>query len=171
MVDCFYMFLPRHLTFKYFWFLLVIYFLLSQVQLSKGQEVDLVPCCLPNTAKRNNHWKGLYGRLDWNGNFLTCVTDPQPMGKVGKCFHPEQDRIITVRECARSQVSLYEVPFLNIFYCFESNWETYLQALDVLQWFANYLMKQNTLWHLQDYSVYNTYLWLLTFKLFFFLWM
>uniref|UniRef100_A0A0A9F2D1 DNA (cytosine-5-)-methyltransferase n=1 Tax=Arundo donax TaxID=35708 RepID=A0A0A9F2D1_ARUDO len=25
------------------------------------------------------------------------------MGKVGMCFHPEQDRIITVRECARSQ--------------------------------------------------------------------
>jgi DNA (cytosine-5)-methyltransferase 1 len=25
------------------------------------------------------------------------------MGKVGMCFHPDQDRIITVRECARSQ--------------------------------------------------------------------
>ncbi|RWW32853.1 hypothetical protein GW17_00002444 [Ensete ventricosum] len=25
------------------------------------------------------------------------------MGKVGMCFHPEQDRILTVRECARSQ--------------------------------------------------------------------
>jgi DNA (cytosine-5)-methyltransferase 1 len=67
--------------------------------------VDLIPWCLPNTAKRHNQWKGLYGRLDWEGNFPTSVTDPQPMGKVGMCFHPDQDRIITVRECARSQVS------------------------------------------------------------------
>jgi site-specific DNA-cytosine methylase len=25
------------------------------------------------------------------------------MGKVGQVFHPEQDRIVSVRECARSQ--------------------------------------------------------------------
>ncbi|XP_047086199.1 DNA (cytosine-5)-methyltransferase 1A-like [Lolium rigidum] len=75
----------------------------EKVKLSKGQLVDLIPWCLPNTAKRNNQWKGLYGRLDWEGNFPTSVTDPQPMGKVGMCFHPDQDRIITVRECARSQ--------------------------------------------------------------------
>ncbi|KAK1564400.1 hypothetical protein Q3G72_002431 [Acer saccharum] len=47
--------------------------------------------------------KGLFGRLDWEGNFPTSITDPQPMGKVGMCFHPDQDRIITVRECTRSQ--------------------------------------------------------------------
>ncbi|KAL5199097.1 hypothetical protein ABZP36_002609 [Zizania latifolia] len=75
----------------------------AQVKLSSGQLVDLIPWCLPNTAKRHNQWKGLYGRLDWEGNFPTSVTDTQPMGKVGTCFHPEQDRIITVRECARSQ--------------------------------------------------------------------
>lgn len=63
-----------------------------------------MPWCLPNTADRHNEWKGLFGRLDWNGNFPTSVTDPQPMGKVGMCFHPNQDRIVTVRECARSQV-------------------------------------------------------------------
>jgi hypothetical protein len=40
------------------------------------------------------------GKLDWEGNFPTSVTDPHPMGKVGMCFH---DRIITVRECARYQ--------------------------------------------------------------------
>ena len=78
--------------------------LCSQVKLANGQMADLIPWCLPNTAKRHNQWKGLYGRLDWEGNFPTSVTDPQPMGKVGMCFHPEQDRIITVRECARSQV-------------------------------------------------------------------
>lgn len=78
----------------------------KQVKLSSGQVVDLIPWCLPNTAKRHNQWKGLFGRLDWEGNFPTSITDPQPMGKVGMCFHPDQDRIVTVRECARSQVSL-----------------------------------------------------------------
>jgi DNA (cytosine-5)-methyltransferase 1 len=77
-----------------------------QIKLSNGQLVDLIPWCLPNTAKRHNQWKGLFGRLDWQGNFPTSITDPQPMGKVGMCFHPDQDRILTVRECARSQVSL-----------------------------------------------------------------
>ncbi|GFY94673.1 DNA methyltransferase 2 [Actinidia rufa] len=75
----------------------------EKVHLSTGQVVDLIPWCLPNTAKRHNQWKGLFGRLDWEGNFPTSVTDPQPMGKVGMCFHPEQDRIITVREYAQSQ--------------------------------------------------------------------
>ncbi|XP_051145037.1 DNA (cytosine-5)-methyltransferase 1B-like [Andrographis paniculata] len=75
----------------------------EKVKLSNGQMADLIPWCLPNTAKRHNQWKGLFGRLDWEGNFPTSITDPQPMGKVGMCFHPEQDRIVTVRECARSQ--------------------------------------------------------------------
>ncbi|XP_009627548.1 DNA (cytosine-5)-methyltransferase 1B [Nicotiana tomentosiformis] len=75
----------------------------EKVKLCNGQLVDLIPWCLPNTAKRHNQWKGLFGRLDWDGNFPTSITDPQPMGKVGMCFHPDQDRIVTVRECARSQ--------------------------------------------------------------------
>ncbi|KAK6143798.1 hypothetical protein DH2020_024146 [Rehmannia glutinosa] len=75
----------------------------DHVKLSTGQVADLIPWCLPNTAKRHNQWKGLFGRLDWEGNFPTSITDPQPMGKVGMCFHPQQDRIVTVRECARSQ--------------------------------------------------------------------
>ena len=67
----------------------------------KGQP--LVPWCLPNTADRHNGWRGLFGRLDWQGHFPTSTTDPQPMGKVGQVFHPEQDRIVSVRECARAQ--------------------------------------------------------------------
>ncbi|KAK9839548.1 hypothetical protein WJX84_003539, partial [Apatococcus fuscideae] len=67
----------------------------------KGQL--LVPWCLPNTADRHNGWRGLFGRLDWRGHFPTSVTDPQPMGKVGQVFHPDQDRIVSVRECARAQ--------------------------------------------------------------------
>jgi DNA (cytosine-5)-methyltransferase 1 len=67
----------------------------------QGQK--LVPWCLPNTAERHNGWRGLYGRLNWAGHFPTSVTDPNPMGKVGQVFHPEQDRIVSVRECARAQ--------------------------------------------------------------------
>ena len=73
-----------------------------EVRVLQGQP--LVPWCLPNTADRHNGWRGLFGRLDYNGHFPTSVTDPQPMGKVGQVFHPEQDRIVSVRECARAQV-------------------------------------------------------------------
>ena len=68
------------------------------------QGQPLVPWCLPNTADRHNGWRGLFGRLDWAGHFPTSTTDPQPMGKVGQVFHPDQDRIVSVRECARAQV-------------------------------------------------------------------
>ena len=67
------------------------------------QGQPLVPWCLPNTADRHNGWRGLFGRLDMAGHFPTSTTDPQPMGKVGQVFHPDQDRIVSVRECARSQ--------------------------------------------------------------------
>ena len=70
-------------------------------ELFNGQP--LVPWCLPNTADKHNGWRGLFGRLDFAGHFPTSTTDPQPMGKVGQVFHPEQDRIVSVRECARAQ--------------------------------------------------------------------
>ena len=63
----------------------------------------IVPLCLPQTEARHNGWRGLYSRLDWEGHFPTSTTDPNPMGKVGQVFHPTQDRIVSVRECARSQ--------------------------------------------------------------------
>ena len=63
----------------------------------------LIPWCLPHTGNRHNHWAGLYGRLDWDGFFSTTVTNPEPMGKQGRVLHPEQDRVVSVRECARSQ--------------------------------------------------------------------
>jgi DNA (cytosine-5)-methyltransferase 1 len=68
-----------------------------------AKAAPLVPWCLPNTEKRHNGWRGLYSRLDWAGHFPTSTTDPNPMGKVGQVFHPGQDRIVSVRECARSQ--------------------------------------------------------------------
>ncbi|XP_013631628.1 PREDICTED: DNA (cytosine-5)-methyltransferase 1-like [Brassica oleracea var. oleracea] len=75
----------------------------EKVTLSTGLVVDLIPGCLAAKPGKKKQWKGLFGRLDWDGNFPTCVTKPGPMGMVGKCFHPDQDRIVTVRECARSQ--------------------------------------------------------------------
>ena len=70
---------------------------------SMAKAQPIVPLCLPQTEARHNGWRGLYSRLDWEGHFPTSTTDPNPMGKVGQVFHPCQDRIVSVRECARSQ--------------------------------------------------------------------
>ncbi|KAF2360331.1 S-adenosyl-L-methionine-dependent methyltransferase [Trinorchestia longiramus] len=67
------------------------------------QHNTLIPWCLPHTANRHNNWAGLYGRLEWDGFFSTTVTNPEPMGKQGRVLHPEQHRVVSVRECARSQ--------------------------------------------------------------------
>ncbi|KAL2747796.1 DNA (cytosine-5)-methyltransferase PliMCI isoform X1 [Vespula maculifrons] len=67
------------------------------------QYNTLIPWCLPHTANRHNHWAGLYGRLEWDGFFGTTITNPEPMGKQGRVLHPEQTRVVSVKECARSQ--------------------------------------------------------------------
>ncbi|XP_017781710.1 PREDICTED: DNA (cytosine-5)-methyltransferase PliMCI-like [Nicrophorus vespilloides] len=80
-------------------------------QCSTGRSCDpsdrqfntLIPWCLPHTGDRHNHWAGLYGRLEWDGFFSTTVTNPEPMGKQGRVLHPDQHRVVSVRECARSQ--------------------------------------------------------------------
>ena len=58
---------------------------------------------------RHNHWAGLYGRLAWNGFFSTTVTNPEPMGKQGRVLHPSQHRVVSVRECARSQGTCFRI--------------------------------------------------------------
>ncbi|KAJ9073953.1 hypothetical protein DSO57_1011171 [Entomophthora muscae] len=66
----------------------------------------LKPWCLSHkdsAAARHNGWKGLFGRLDYKGHFLTALTDIQPMGKQGTVLHPSQRRVLSVRECARAQ--------------------------------------------------------------------
>ncbi|EOA17989.1 hypothetical protein CARUB_v10006424mg [Capsella rubella] len=75
----------------------------ENVVLSNGMVEKLIPFAASNKGHDPKKYKGLYGRLAWQGNLPTSTTDPQPMGFVGMCFHPDQDRIITVRECARSQ--------------------------------------------------------------------
>ncbi|VVC38862.1 DNA (cytosine-5)-methyltransferase 1-like,Bromo adjacent homology (BAH) domain,DNA (cytosine-5)- [Cinara cedri] len=67
------------------------------------QNNTIIPWCLPHTANRHNNWAGLYGRLSWSGFCSTTITNPEPMGKQGRVLHPEQHRVVSVRECARSQ--------------------------------------------------------------------
>uniref|UniRef100_T1JNW9 Cytosine-specific methyltransferase n=1 Tax=Strigamia maritima TaxID=126957 RepID=T1JNW9_STRMM len=67
------------------------------------QDNTIIPWCLPHTANRHNNWAGLYGRLELDAHFKTTITNPEPMGKQGKVLHPTQHRVISVRECARSQ--------------------------------------------------------------------
>jgi DNA (cytosine-5)-methyltransferase 1 len=45
----------------------------------------------------------LYGRIDPDGHFMTTLTHPEPMGKQGTVLHYDQNRVISIRECARSQ--------------------------------------------------------------------
>ena len=76
----------------------------TKAKCSQDKQIDtLIPWCLPHTGNRHNHWAGLYGRLAWDGFFSTTVTNPQPMGKQGRVLHPDQHRVVSVRECARSQ--------------------------------------------------------------------
>nr|CAH7742222.1 unnamed protein product [Callosobruchus chinensis] len=75
----------------------------SQIDKQSAAHNSLIPWCLPHTADRHNQWAGLYGRLEWDGFFGTTVTNPEPMGKQGRVLHPEQNRVVSVRECARSQ--------------------------------------------------------------------
>ncbi|CAI6366039.1 unnamed protein product [Macrosiphum euphorbiae] len=67
------------------------------------QNNTIIPWCLPHTGNRHNNWAGLYGRLAWSGFCSTTITNPEPMGKQGRVLHPEQHRVVSVRECARSQ--------------------------------------------------------------------
>jgi DNA (cytosine-5)-methyltransferase 1 len=67
------------------------------------QKNTTIPFALVHTGYRSNNWSGLYGRLDWHGFFSTTITFPDPMGKQGRVLHPEQPRVVSVRECARSQ--------------------------------------------------------------------
>ncbi|XP_051164166.1 DNA (cytosine-5)-methyltransferase PliMCI-like [Leptopilina boulardi] len=75
----------------------------KKCDISDKQYNTLIPWCLPHTGNRHNHWAGLYGRLEWDGFFFTTITNPEPIGKQGRVLHPEQNRVISVRECARSQ--------------------------------------------------------------------
>jgi DNA (cytosine-5)-methyltransferase 1 len=55
-----------------------------------------------NLAKHGDRrYENRFGRLWWDGIFNTIVTLPFPYW--GRFIHPEQDRVLSVRECARAQ--------------------------------------------------------------------
>ena len=55
-----------------------------------------------NLAKhQDKRYENRFGRLWWSGTFNTIVTRPYPYW--GRFIHPEQDRVLSVRECARAQ--------------------------------------------------------------------
>jgi DNA (cytosine-5)-methyltransferase 1 len=55
-----------------------------------------------NLAKHGDRrYENRFGRLWWEGTFNTIVTRAYPYW--GRFIHPEQDRVISVRECARAQ--------------------------------------------------------------------
>jgi DNA (cytosine-5)-methyltransferase 1 len=53
--------------------------------------------------------KTRFGRLKWDGLFSTVVTSPDPYW--GSFIHPQQDRVISVREAARAQTFPDQVRF------------------------------------------------------------
>ena len=67
------------------------------------QKNTLIPWGLAHTGDRNHNFAGLFGRIDWEGFFSTTVTNPDPNAKQGRVLHPDQHRVVSVRECARSQ--------------------------------------------------------------------
>ena len=68
-----------------------------------NQDDTLIPWWMPHTGNTNNNFSGVYGRLAWDGFFPTTTTDPEPSRKQGRSLHPVQHRVVSVRECARSQ--------------------------------------------------------------------
>ncbi len=65
--------------------------------------VDLPAELQPKNLARMGEQKyfSRFGRLDWDGYFTTITNKPEPYW--GRFFHPEQQRVVSVRECARAQ--------------------------------------------------------------------
>jgi len=60
---------------------------------------DLQPRNLAKLGTPSYNYR--FGRLHWGGYFTTITSKPEPYW--GRFFHPEQQRIVSVRECARAQ--------------------------------------------------------------------
>ncbi|KAF8495303.1 hypothetical protein JB92DRAFT_2993870 [Gautieria morchelliformis] len=56
-----------------------------------------------DTVQLNTKWQQQFSRLKWKEPFNTALTSCRPFNKGSKVLHPTQKRIITARECARSQ--------------------------------------------------------------------
>ncbi|XP_066260848.1 DNA (cytosine-5)-methyltransferase 1-like [Euwallacea similis] len=58
---------------------------------------------IKKVSKSKTIKKGTYGRVSWDGTLATVTTNPEPTATQGRVLHPEQHRVLTVRECARAQ--------------------------------------------------------------------
>jgi DNA (cytosine-5)-methyltransferase 1 len=85
---------------------------LGELMLSRCAAVPKRPGAgwldLPDHLKPRNllrhgdrRYDNRFGRLHWDGTFNTILTKPEPYW--GAVFHPAQNRVISVRECARAQ--------------------------------------------------------------------
>ncbi|KAI0647432.1 S-adenosyl-L-methionine-dependent methyltransferase [Trametes meyenii] len=54
-------------------------------------------------GRPKNDYYSIYGRINGQGQFVTAMTTIAPNAKGGRVIHPNQKRIITIRECARAQ--------------------------------------------------------------------
>ncbi len=65
--------------------------------------LDLPDQLKPANLKRHgdSRYANRYGRLDWGTIFNTILTRPHPYWS--RVIHPEEDRLLSIRECARAQ--------------------------------------------------------------------
>ena len=68
------------------------------------QKNTLIPWSMPHSGTRNNEFNNMYGKVPKNGMFCTVTAEPHPSKKQGRVLHPDQDRMLSVREFARAQV-------------------------------------------------------------------
>ncbi|THH29585.1 hypothetical protein EUX98_g4594 [Antrodiella citrinella] len=75
---------------------------------------ELLPPELSMPSKKGSGYKSVLGRIDGDGHFRTALTKVNPGAKGGSVLHPTQKRIVTVRECARSQGFPDHYQFLSL---------------------------------------------------------
>ena len=68
-----------------------------------NQKNTLIPWYVVHNANKNQNMAGTFGRITWEGFLQTATTVPEPNGKHGCVLHPEESRIISIRELARCQ--------------------------------------------------------------------
>ncbi|KAF5357987.1 hypothetical protein D9756_001474 [Leucocoprinus leucothites] len=64
---------------------------------------DLPPVLRPNFRENSKQKKAFYGRLAPDGHFTCTLTQLTPATKNARPLHPDQRRMVTIRECARAQ--------------------------------------------------------------------
>ena len=68
------------------------------------QKNTIIPWFLHHTAyRRTGHWNGTFRCVPWGGIFQTTLTLSAPTRTQGQVLHPDQNRICSVQEFARSQ--------------------------------------------------------------------